>query len=175
MAEKIIGTLEKLDTRLDWLLKFSLSTENGNVWLGAKTKDHRALLDALLAQDNMAPEDRSLWEIEYREEDSRGKDGKAYKNRYVETAKQVSAPSPKPSGNGGGDRDAAISRAVAFKGVIDLLLSTKPKGDLKKLPPLVNQLTNEFESILDRSYSDDAAAGVEEVEESVDLVFEEEI
>ena len=174
MAEKIIGTLEKLDTRLDWLLKFSLSTENGNVWLGAKTKDHRALLDALLAQDNMAPEDRSLWEIEYREEDSKGKDGRPYKNRYVETAKQVSAPRPKPSGNGG-DRDAAISRAVAFKGAVELIASTRPKGDLRKLSPLVSQLTTEFESILDRSYSDDAAAGVEEVEESVDLVFEEEI
>jgi len=39
----------------------------------------------------------------------------------------------------------------------------------------VNQLTNEFESILDRSYSDDDDLAVEEVEESVDLVFEEEI
>ena len=174
MSEVITGTLDKLDTRLDWLVKFSLTTSQGTLWLGAKTKEHKALADALVKQDNFAPDDRPMWEMEYNEEQSEGKDGKVYTNRWVTSAKTIATPSPAKA-NGGGSKDAAIARAVAFKGVIDLLVSTKPKGDLKKVSVVVNQLTNEFESILDRTYVDGAEALLDEAKESDDIIFEEEI
>jgi hypothetical protein len=174
MSEVITGTLDKLDTRLDWLVKFSLTTSQGTLWLGAKTKEHKALADALVKQDNFAPDDRPMWEMEYNEEQSEGKDGKVYTNRWVTSAKTIATPSPAKA-NGGGGKDAAIARAVAFKGVIDLLVSTKPKGDLKKVSVVVNQLTNEFESILDRTYVDGGEALLDEAKESDDVIFEEEI
>ena len=64
MSEVVTGTLDKLDTRLDWLVKFSLTTSQGTLWLGAKTKEHKAMADALTKQDNFAPDDCPMWEME---------------------------------------------------------------------------------------------------------------
>lgn len=166
MTEKIeatvTGRLDTLDTRLDWLVKFSIVTDSGTVWLSAKTKQHRTLADGLSKHDKLAPEDRPLWSIQYTEEESPGKDGRIYTNRWVTTAKTIETPVGQPKATGGGFKDDAIKRAVAFKGAIDLLVAAKSKGELTKVGAIVNRLTNEFETILDRSHVDDEQATIEQ-------------
>ena len=148
----LTGTLDQCDQRLDWLLKFSISTSSGTVWLGAKTKGHQNLVDALTMQQNMPPESRPMWEIEYEETNSQGKNGKTYTNRDVISAHTVEAQQKPAANGGGGDRDAAITRAVAFKGAIEVIVSTKPKTKGQGVAPMVNELTEAFVAILDGTY-----------------------
>ena len=180
MTEKIeaIGRLDTLDTRLDWLVKFSIATDSGTVWLSAKTKQHRTLADGLSKHDKVAPiEDRPIWCIQYTEEESPGKDGKIYTNRWVTSAKTIETPVGQPKATGGGFKDDAIKRAVAFKGAIDLLVAAKSKveltkvgaigtvGELMQVAPILNTLTNDFEAILDRSYRADEQATIQQAQD----------
>ena len=174
-----IGRLDTLDTRLDWLVKFSIATDSGTVWLSAKTKQHRTLADGLSKHDNLAPEDRPIWCIQYTEEESPGKDGKIYTNRWVTSAKTIETPVGQPKATGAGFKDDAIKRAVAFKGAIDLLVAARSKGEFTKVgaidtvgelsstkvASILNTLTNDFEAILDRSYRADEQATIQQAQD----------
>jgi hypothetical protein len=178
----IIGTIDQVDTKLDWLLKFSVNSDGRTLWLGCKhTKPLESFVAAAIEQGNVAPDSRPQWEIEYTEETSTGKDGKTYDNRYVQSAHMVAASAP-PSGGGGGsvapsDREAAITRAVGFKGAIDILRtslhgSSTPPDDIAKVGAAVNSLTNMFEAILLGTYNGDAP-GIIIIDEDEDPIFEE--
>jgi len=182
----ITGTIDQVDTKLDWLLKFSVNSDGRTLWLGCKhTKPLESFVAAAIEQGNVAPDSRPQWEIEYTEETSTGKDGKTYDNRYVQSAHMVaaSAPTSAPPGGGGGgsvapsDREAAITRAVAFKGAIDILRtslhgSSTPPDDIAKVGAAVNSLTNMFEAILLGTYNGDAP-GIIIIDEDEDPIFEE--
>ena len=178
----ITGTIDTVDTKLDWLLKFSVNSDGRTIWMGAKhTKPLESFIAAAIAQGKVPPSDRAQWEIEYTEETSTGKDGKTYDNRYVQSAHMVAAPAS-PGGGGGGsvapsDREAAITRAVAFKGAIDLLRtslhgSSTPPDNLAKVGATINALTDAFEEILRGTYDGDSSPGIETADEE-DPIFEE--
>ena len=178
----ITGTIDQVDTKLDWLLKFSVNSDGRTLWLGAKhTKPLESFVAAAIEQGKVAPADRAPWEIEYTEEISKGKDGKEYNNRYVQSAHMVAASAP-PSGGGGGsvapsDREGAITRAVAFKGAVDILRtslhgSSTPPDDIAKVGAAINSLTNTFEQVLHKTYTDPEPPGIETADEE-DPIFEE--
>ena len=177
------GIIDTVDTKLDWLLKFSVNSDGRTLWLGAKhTKPLESFIAAAIAQGKVPPSDRAQWEIEYTAETSTGKDGKTYDNRYVQSAHMVAASTP-PSGGGGGsvapsDREGAITRAVAFKGAVDILRtslhgSSTPPDDIAKVGAAINSLTNAFEEILLGTYNGDAPGIIIIDEDEEDPIFEE--
>ena len=179
----ITGTIDQVDTKLDWLLKFCVNSDGRTLWRGAKhTKPLESFVAAAIEQGKVAPADRAPWEIEYTEEISKGKDGKEYNNRYVQSAHMVAASAP-PSGGGGGsvapsDREAAITRAVAFKGAIDMLRtglhgSSTPPDNIAVVGATINALTNAFEEILLGTYNGDAPGIIIIDEDEEDPIFEE--
>jgi len=171
------GIIDTVDTKLDWLLKFSVNSDERTIWMGAKhTKPLESFIAAAIAQGKVPPSDRAQWEIEYTEETSTGKDGKTYNNRYVQSAHMVAASAP-PGGGGGGsvapsDREAAITRAVAFKGAVDLLRTTLHDDDPQEVGAAVWALTDTFEAILLGTYDGDSSPGIETADEE-DPIFEE--
>jgi len=181
---KLIGTLDRLDTNLDWITKFSVQTEGGDtVWLGARTKNQGALCAALADQEGMAPQDRPAWEIEYEESESTGKNGKTYTNRDVVTAKTVEASRAEPDKTSvqGGDTNDRINRSVALKAAVDLVIGTQGKKaiDPVALVPTISDLTNGLELILNRMSPEGVEAVVDAPAEnnkkmnSSDEMFEE--
>ena len=172
---KTTGTLEKTDGRLDWLFKFSLTTDTGEIWFGAKTKGKESLIRALEKESGITPSERSTWEIEYDEELAQAKDGsgREFTNRLVTNARKVTAERAKSTQHDSKNND--IRRAVAFKGAIELVaarIASKKQGKTS-LPPAVeiNRLTDEFDKILAGLYVE-----VEEVveEEVIEEMFPDE-
>jgi hypothetical protein len=173
---KIIGTLDRLDQKLDWLTKFSIQGADGKMWLGARTKDHKALTDALRQHESLPPDQRPVWDIDYAEEESTGKNGVVYTNRYVTTAKTVEAGSPAAAPPMAGSKDAQIARAVAFKGAIEIVsASVTGKTQVTNLTAAIAHLTDEYEAILTNSYSEPNEEIIETVTEEQDSLFEEEV
>ena len=172
---KTTGTLEKTDGRLDWLFKFSLTTDTGEIWFGAKTKGKESLIRALEKESGIPPSERSTWEIEYDEELAQAKDGsgREFTNRLVTNARKVTAERAKPTQHD--SKNSEIRRAVAFKGAVELVaarIASKKQGKTS-LPPAVeiNRLTDEFDKILAGLYVE-----VEEVveEEVIEEMFPDE-
>ena len=172
---KTTGTLGKTDDRLDWLFKFSLTTDTGEIWFGAKTKGKESLIRALEKESGIPPSERSTWEIEYDEELAQAKDGsgREFTNRLVTNARKVTAERAKSTQHDSKNND--IRRAVAFKGAIELVaarIASKKQGKTS-LPPAVeiNRLTDEFDKILAGLYVE-----VEEVveEEVIEEMFPDE-
>ena len=177
MSEVITGTLDKLDTRLDWLVKFSLTTSQGTLWLGAKTKEHKAMADALTKQDNFAPDDRAMLEMEYNEEQREGKDGKVYTNRWVTHAKTIATPGPAKA-NGGVAQKGGISRGVASNGVFACAAAGKWYKNIDELIAGISKFNHAVdlaEAACAGTYVDGAEALLDEAKESDDIIFEEEI
>ena len=172
---KTTGTLEKTDGRLDWLFKFSLTTDTGEIWFGAKTKGKESLIRALEKESGIPPSERSTWEIEYDEELAQARDGsgREFTNRWVTNARKVTAERAKPTQHD--SKNSEIRRAVAFKGAVELVaarIASKKQGKTS-LPPAVeiNRLTDEFDKILAGLYVE-----VEEVveEEVIEEMFPDE-
>ena len=72
-------------------------------------------------------------------------------------------------------KDDSIARAVAFKGAIDLVAKKiGPKDVLLKCTDTVNALTDSFESILQRKYSQGSGddAQLEVVDAGQDTLFD---
>ena len=120
-------------------------------------------------------EERSLWRIEY-DETEKEQDGKVYTNRMVASAKIVTNTStPAPAAQQATSKDDSIARAVAFKGAIDLVAKKiGPKDVLQKCTDTVNALTDAFESILQRKYSQGSGddAQLEVVDAGQDTLFD---
>ena len=180
---RIIGTVEQIDqSRGDWLFRFVISGNEGRLWMGARTKDHKSLTSALVQQDAAPPERRAVWEIDYTETERRKKNGDPYTARDVVAAKMVpdsdpgnspAAAAPAPVGN----KDQQIARAVAFKGAIEIIsASVTGKTQVTNLTATIAHLTDEYEAILTNSYNEpteeiiEIAATVEQ-----DSLFDEEI
>ena len=170
---KTTGTLGKTDDRLDWLFKFSLTTDTGEIWFGAKPKGKESLIQALKQESGIPPSERSTWEIEYDEELAQAKDGsgREFTNRWVTNARKVTAERAKPTQHDSKNND--IRRAVAFKGAIELVAARIAFEKNISLSPAVeiNQLTDEFDKILAGMYVE-----VEEVveEEVIEEMFPDE-
>jgi len=152
---KTTGMLEKTDGRLDWLFKFSLTTDTGEIWFGAKTKGKESLIRALEKESGIPPSERSTWEIEYDEELAQAKDGsgREFTNRLITNARKVTAERAKPTQHD--SKNSEIRRAVAFKGAVELVAARIAASKKQtSLPPAVeiNRLTDEFDKILAGMY-----------------------
>ena len=85
------------------------------------------------------------------------------------------APAPAPAAQQATSKDDSIARAVAYKGAIDLVAKKiGPKDVLLKCTDTVNALTDSFESILQRKYSQGSGddAQLEVVDAGQDTLFD---
>ena len=164
MPKTIEGRVDEFPRQTqDWVANFSIQHTGGTMWLAVKTQGPNQAFAEKIRQEvrQLKEEERSLWRIEY-DETEKEKDGKVYTNRMVASAKIVTNTStPAPAAQQATSKDDSIARAVAFKGAIDLVakkIGPLPVGPddldvLLKCTDTVNALTDSFESILQRKYS----------------------
>jgi hypothetical protein len=162
----------------DWVANFSIQHTGGTMWLAVKTQGPNQAFAEKIREEvrQLKEEERSLWRIEY-DETEKEKDGKVYTNRMVASAKIVTnTPTPAPApAQQATSKDDSIARAVAFKGAIDLVAKKiGPKDVLLKCTDTVNALTDSFESILQRKYSQGSGddAQLEVVDAGQDTLFD---
>ena len=178
MPKTIEGWVDEFSQTQDWVANFSVRHTGGTMWLGVKTQGPNQAFAEKIRQEvrQLKEEERSLWRIEY-DETEKEKNGKVYTNRTVASAKIVtntSTPAPAPAQQAT-SKDDSIARAVAFKGAIDLVAKKiGPKDVLLKCTDTVNALTDSFESILQRKYSQGSGddAQLEVVDAGQDTLFD---
>jgi len=166
----------------DWLYKFCIATESGEIGLEVVISDHPELVKALDEErkptfSQLPMHERGAWEFQYIEKPWE-KNGKSGFNNTVTSAKKVNvervvaktaAKAAPPHANN--DKNNDIRRAVAFKGAIELVaarIASKKQGKTS-LPPAVeiNRLTDEFDKILAGLYVEVEEAVEEEVIEDM--------
>ena len=175
-----------------WLVKFKFVTDSQSLWLGAHTQKPnapKAFAAKIVEERDLADGQKTLWELDY-EEVTEG----IYTNYYVTSARSVTSDTPTVSTPAPalqqGSKDDAIARAVAFKGAIDVLVkkvgasaASLPEeayvgdiiwDDILKCIDAVSKLTDAFEAILQRRYSQESTEDPQPIEadEGGDL-FEE--
>ena len=184
MPKTIEGRVDEFPRQTqDWVANFSVQHTGGTMWLAVKTQGPNQAFAEKIREEvrQLKEEERSLWRIEY-DETEKEKDGKVYTNRMVASALGVStvtppapAPAPAPAAQQATSKDDSIARAVAFKGAIDLVAKKiGPKDVLLKCTDTVNALTDSFESILQRKYSQGSGddAQLEVVDAGQDTLFD---
>ena len=178
MPKTIEGWVDEFPSQTqDWVANFSVRHTGGTMWLAVKTQGPNQAFAEKIRQEvrQLKEEERSLWRIEY-DETEKEKDGKVYTNRMVASAKIVTNTStPAPAAQQATSKDDSIARAVAFKGAIDLVAKKiGPKDVLLKCTDTVNALTDSFESILQRKYSQGSGddAQLEVVDAGQDTLFD---
>ena len=172
------------DPKRSWVVNFKLVHDGGeDLWMGvAITGPNQQFAQKIMKEvDELPKSERSHWEIGYEENPKYDSVNKiTHQNAMVKSAKMISAPpapapAPAPAAQQATSKDDSIARAVAFKGAIDLVAKKiGPKDVLLKCTDTVNALTDSFESILQRKYSQGSGddAQLEVVDAGQDTLFD---
>lgn len=121
-AEQIELKYSKTEPTIYWLVRVSLkSRSQGTVWMSAMKKSVEAFCEALISQEDLAENERTLWEVEYEEDNTQ------YRNKNVLNAREV-APDEKLPPVGTSEDDDWRQKNIRRYGAVQMAIEATEKG-----------------------------------------------